>query len=597
MSDPKRVTVGEVLRGIRAADHNAFYDTWRKVNQFPPKHSPKPKAQIPGQLLVTVSTEEATPIDSDFPVLALTGLVLSPETRDTALHDKIAFVGATPTADTTPDEIAIMQGPMFTSISRGVISGYTYVMVNWTDEAHTHCRIKAGDNTQLESAASGITILEHETIPDPEYLPATLWAVIKLGGRDHDRLVRGVITATTFASNTPTITITPIEALAGGTLPDGELVVALGDCSADGGGLNTYDWTELRVDDWVIAAYSPGQDNDVEWVLVPPDKRPYFLKVTSGFINAGSLTAPGVADPGSVISIFGIDASGNYDTPFVGTSVVVRNTLDVDAEPGKIYSALLYRGRSGLTNGYAEFVIVGGGGGGGGDVPDWVFVYPDDPIPTAGITIVAGYAIDTAGTGTVTIDFDPTEITGFGAEFQFFRHLETDTTPTSPHWRNVSGFEDDKNQMWWHQSDAFKFETTNNYDESKVQYLGHDAGQWKWKKNPANYTAAITGTIAAGSASVPTAGAATIYQIGVGGAATSLGSHAIYNPYGIRAKGSCACVLCYEHPTDSAQDEFLISGPPLVECTEEVVTDVSCVADEIVYNTVEIVYAAVECPA
>lgn len=182
MSDPKRVTVGEVLRGIRAADHNAFYDTWRKVNQFPPKHSPKPKAQIPGQLLVTVSTEEATPIDSDFPVLALTGLVLSPETRDTALHDKIAFVGATPTADTTPDEIAIMQGPMFTSISRGVISGYTYVMVNWTDEAHTHCRIKAGDNTQLESAASGIKILEHQEIPDPEYLPMQLWAVIKLGG-------------------------------------------------------------------------------------------------------------------------------------------------------------------------------------------------------------------------------------------------------------------------------------------------------------------------------------------------------------------------------------------------------------------------------
>lgn len=183
MSDPKPVHVGEVLRGLRANDHNAFYETWRWRNQQTPPHGPDiPQNRYANRLVVTVRNEE-TIIDSKFPVLALTRPLFDPDDREHALHQPIAFAGETPTAETTNDEIAIIQGPIDEDrLGHGVINGYTYCMVHWTDEDHTHCRIKVGDNTQLESAASGIKILAHEEVPDPEYLPVTLWALINLGG-------------------------------------------------------------------------------------------------------------------------------------------------------------------------------------------------------------------------------------------------------------------------------------------------------------------------------------------------------------------------------------------------------------------------------
>lgn len=181
---PQKVHVGEILAGLRAADHNAFVETWRKVNQTQPKKTAGKQQNSANRLEVTVFNTE-TLIDADFPILKLTAPVFSPTDRESVLHEPIAFNGATPDADTDVDEIAILQGPIGAGPGgrgRGVISGYTYVHVNWTDEAHTHCRPKDGDNTQLESAASGIKIVAHEEIPDPEYLPARLWALVKLGG-------------------------------------------------------------------------------------------------------------------------------------------------------------------------------------------------------------------------------------------------------------------------------------------------------------------------------------------------------------------------------------------------------------------------------
>lgn len=66
-----------------------------------------------------------------------------------------------------------------------LITGPAWVRTNYTDEAHHFVKLKENQVSFTElcdSATSGYPILDSEEIPDPEYLPATLWALVLLGG-------------------------------------------------------------------------------------------------------------------------------------------------------------------------------------------------------------------------------------------------------------------------------------------------------------------------------------------------------------------------------------------------------------------------------
>lgn len=79
--------------------------------------------------------------------------------------------------------------------------------------------------------------------------------------------------------------------------------------------------------------------------------------------------------------------------------------------------------------------------------------------------------------------FDPTEITGFAAAFQFFVHLAADTTATQPHWTTVAGYDAGETQLLGHIDGDWKAKTIadwlkllEGYDAGKDQSIGHDAG-------------------------------------------------------------------------------------------------------------------------
>lgn len=285
MSDPKPVKVGEILKGIRAADHNAFYETWRKVNQFPSKRTPKQKPQAGGQLIVTVYNANAThSIDADFPILKITAPVVTPDERIHALHEEIWFEGDTPDAETQSDGIVIVQGPINDNgIGRGVLLGPSFVEIEWTDETHEFAAVKSGDNTQLKSASSGIQILWHEEIPAAEDLPATLWAIVLLGGggTEQYRLIRG---QSVGEQSSATILIDNIQVLAGGLDPSG------GDTTVAVRVANIF--TQYYADnEWVYAVYSPGASDappaDWETLLdgADGDIPIIFLKNNSGSLR------------------------------------------------------------------------------------------------------------------------------------------------------------------------------------------------------------------------------------------------------------------------------------------------------------------------
>lgn len=99
-----------------------------------------------------------------------------------------------------------------------------------------------------------------------------------------------------------------------------------------------------------------------------------------------------------------------------------------------------------------------------------------------GDTVTEGYAIDAAHAGTVaTISFDPTEITDFAGQFQFFHHLAAAAAAIDPAWKTVTGYVAGDDQFWWHRSaGAFEFKTTATYDAGQKQQLINDLGNWKW---------------------------------------------------------------------------------------------------------------------
>lgn len=136
---------------------------------------------------------------------------------------------------------------------------------------------------------------------------------------------------------------------------------------------------------------------------------------------------------------------------------------------------------------------------GGSDLLEWVpaadFVGgTGDPGPpgTPGDTVVAGYGIDTSGTGTVTIINDPTEWSGWSTAantIQFFFHDATATlgVVTDPSWKTFADSDTTKNQMWWRKGTSFVFETTTDYGGSAtepqflVNWGAGNGGEWQWK--------------------------------------------------------------------------------------------------------------------
>lgn len=190
----------------------------------------------------------------------------------------------------------------------------------------------------------------------------------------------------------------------------------------------------------------------------------------------------GLPKVGDVVRVWTSD--GSYakagDAPFVDGAYTSGRAIYCDAlNPSdylrghstwneSVYQVLVHAGGSTELEWVevTDVVTEGGGGGGGG-----------------GDTVVPGYAIDTSGTGTVTVGFDPTEITGFATTsntIQFFMHYDSAAAATDPKWLTVTAFDATKDQMWWHKSGSFKFQTTLTYATNKVQQLINDNDSWKW---------------------------------------------------------------------------------------------------------------------
>jgi hypothetical protein len=91
-----------------------------------------------------------------------------------------------------------------------------------------------------------------------------------------------------------------------------------------------------------------------------------------------------------------------------------------------------------------------------------------------------GYAIDIESGTPPTIHFDPTEITGHapGAALQIFVHFGG-SARTDPLWQTINGYDENKEQLFWHELGTFEAKTLDNYDAGKTQWFVSVMGSWK----------------------------------------------------------------------------------------------------------------------
>lgn len=175
---------GEILPGYPQDAHNAFYDTYKLVNEQPGRSNGTGASASVQTVAAMVINTTGADIAADFPILDLDKPTFTTEDKADVIYRTPFFDGKTPDDDTQLDGFVIVQGPIRDDDSprSAVLLGPSWCDVEFTNEDHTHARTKSGDDTQLKSASSGVLILWHEEIPDPSYLPMTLRCLVHMGG-------------------------------------------------------------------------------------------------------------------------------------------------------------------------------------------------------------------------------------------------------------------------------------------------------------------------------------------------------------------------------------------------------------------------------
>ena len=204
MAGPQPITPGERLPGIRSEDHNAFYAAWKDFAQGGGRGNGPGGSSGARRLTTLVQNNSGGDINARFPVLELTGPLITTDDREAVVEDGIVFEGIEPSSSTATKDIAILQAPAISGQTmEAVIVGPTWVKLElpeW-DETYTTAGPTDGDSTKLTAGAGGITVVWHAT-PEDAMAPTEVWALVMLGGGGSSNLRKArVTTAITAATD------------------------------------------------------------------------------------------------------------------------------------------------------------------------------------------------------------------------------------------------------------------------------------------------------------------------------------------------------------------------------------------------------------
>lgn len=183
MSGPNEVRIGSELNEFPGRSFNLLVREWYR-QQGKLAREPR-RGGGPGQITVAKARNTTGDTLHYGDCVALEGLaipfadkenqqygrpLIKAQKHTSSLHHAIMGVALTTVADN-------QAGPFITA-------GLAWIQCSFTDESHHFAKLEEDQSTFSPlaiSATGGYPILDSEEIPDPEYLPATLWALVMLG--------------------------------------------------------------------------------------------------------------------------------------------------------------------------------------------------------------------------------------------------------------------------------------------------------------------------------------------------------------------------------------------------------------------------------
>lgn len=193
MAFPQKVRIGSAVNEFPGASWNAIIDKLNALESRrsggPQQRGSAPFAQCP-RLVVRVHNTLSTTLQPGH-ILGFSEPIISPDDAENGPYGIPGVKGITPATPEHDSQFVVLldgirgttDSPSGTAgaIGPAVLMGLAWVKVNFTDDAHTKVAVVEGE-TQLQSAASGITPVWIAEIPEPEELPADVWALIQMGG-------------------------------------------------------------------------------------------------------------------------------------------------------------------------------------------------------------------------------------------------------------------------------------------------------------------------------------------------------------------------------------------------------------------------------
>ena len=179
----KKVQRGDPLV-IPAATFNTFIDAARDFQQR--QRSARRRAQRERQDAGIILVRNESGQDRErFDVLGIQGRIITPTDNADEFTNRVALSGDVPSTTHAGRFVVLLEPLRDGAIGRVCIDGVCVVRVEMVDEGHGFADVKAGDASELESAAAGTAQLLWVQPEEDRDDPAIAWTVARLGVLRH----------------------------------------------------------------------------------------------------------------------------------------------------------------------------------------------------------------------------------------------------------------------------------------------------------------------------------------------------------------------------------------------------------------------------
>ena len=182
MGGPRKVPIGRRISEFPGGSFNLLVEEWYRQRSRLDRDTKRGRG--PGQTLIVKALNTTGDALNYGDCVAIEGLATAFEDLDNQNYRRPILKALYHTSDLNHAIMGVALKPV-TDNQPGpfIIAGAAWIRCNFTSGDHHFAKLPDDQSDSVaESATSGYPILDSDEVPDDEYLPMELWALVLLGG-------------------------------------------------------------------------------------------------------------------------------------------------------------------------------------------------------------------------------------------------------------------------------------------------------------------------------------------------------------------------------------------------------------------------------